>query len=139
MTDSIQQFVNSYARVGATDLKTGGFFDSFYRHFIESSPVVAEKFRNTDMERQREMLRTSLDHMIYFAIDQEETAAIAQVAGVHSRSQTDIPETLYALWLDSLLATVSEFDPDYDDDIEKAWREAMAPAIDYMQRHYDSG
>lgn len=137
MADSIQQFVDSYARVGAKDLETGGFLDSFYRRFIESSPVVAEKFRHTDMDRQREMLRVSLDHMVYFAIDREETGEIARVAGVHSKSRTDIPPSLYALWLDSLLDTVSRFDSRYDASIEKAWRDALEPAIEYMKRHYE--
>lgn len=137
MADSIQQFVDSYARVGAKDLETGGFLDTFYRRFIESSPVVEEKFRNTDMDRQREMLRVSLDHMVYFAIDREETSEIARVAGVHSKSRSDIPQSLYTLWLDSLLDTVSEFDPDYCISIDRAWREALEPAIEYMKRHYD--
>ena len=139
MADSIQQFVDSYARVGAKDLETGGFLDSFYRRFIESSPVVAEKFRDTDMDRQREMLRISLDHMVYFAIDREETDEIARVAGVHARARSDIPAALYVLWLDSLLDTVSRFDPEYDESVDRAWREALEPAIEYMQRHYDRG
>ena len=136
MTDTIQRFVDSYARVGARDLETGGFLDTFYRHFLESSPVVAEKFAGTDMEKQREMLRISLDHMVYFAIDREETSEIARVAGVHAKARTDIPAYLYELWLDSLLATVSQFDPGYDAEVDAAWREALAPAIDYMKRHY---
>lgn len=139
MADFIQQFVDSYARVGARDLETGGFLDSFYRRFIESSPVVAEKFRDTDMNRQREMLRISLDHMVYFAIDREETDEIARVAGVHSKSKSNIPGALYALWLDALLDTVSEFDPAYDESVHKAWRRALEPAVEYMKRHYDDG
>ena len=137
MTDSIQQFVDSYARVGAKDLESGGFFDTFYRHFVESSPVVAEKFARTDMENQRDMLRVSLDHMVYFAIDKEETDEITRVARVHAKSQTDISGELYELWLNSLLATVSQFDPEYDEEIDNAWRDALGPAIEYMKRHYD--
>jgi hemoglobin-like flavoprotein len=137
MTDSLQQFVDSYARVGARDLETGGFFDAFYKNFIETSPEVAEKFIGTDMQRQREMLRMSLDHMVYFAIDREETSDIASVAEVHAKSQSDIAEHLYELWLDSLLTTVSRFDPEYDEQVDTAWREALAPAIEYMQGRYD--
>jgi hypothetical protein len=137
MTDSIQRFVDSYARVGARDLQTGGFFDAFYRNFASSSPAVAEKFGSTDMTKQREMLRVSLDHMVYFAIDKEETSEIARVAGAHAKSKNDIPEQLYELWLDSLLTTVSHFDPEYDDRVDSAWRDALAPAIEYMKSHYD--
>lgn len=139
MTDSIQTFVDSYARVGAKDLETGGFFDAFYRHFFDSSPEVAEKFGNTDMAEQRNMLQVSLDHMVYFAIDKEETSEIVRVAGVHAKSRKNIPGYLYELWLDSLLATVSQFDPQYDAQIDAAWRDALGPAISYMQSHYNEG
>ncbi|MGI9203151.1 MAG: globin [Woeseiaceae bacterium] len=139
MTDSIQQFVDSYARVGAKDLESGGFFDAFYQRFVASSPSIAEKFQYTDMARQREMLRVSLDHMVYFAIDKEETAEISRVASAHANTAADVPAHLYEIWLDSLLATVSEFDPQFDPEIEAAWRSALAPSIDYMQRHYDAG
>lgn len=137
MTDSIQTFVDSYARVGATDLQSGGFLDTFYHHFLASSPAVREKFARTDMAQQREMLRVSLDHMVYFAIDGEETSELARVAGVHARSDADIPAHLYALWLDSLLATVGEFDPQYDEHVDAAWRQALVPAIEYMTSHYE--
>ena len=137
MADPIRQFVDSFARVGAMDLQSSGFIDSFYRNFLDSSPLVADKFQNTDMTRQREMLRISLDHMVYFAIDKEETGEIARVAKAHSSTQADIPAPLYDLWLDSLLRTVSEFDPEYNDHIDSAWREALEPAIDYMKRHYE--
>lgn len=138
MSDSIQQFTDSYARVGAKDLEIGGFFDAFYTRFINSSPSIAEKFRNTDMARQRDMLRVSLDHMVYFAIDKKETDEITRVAAAHAKSRADIPENLYEMWLDSLLATVSEFDPEFDLEIEAAWRSALAPSIEYMKRHYDA-
>lgn len=139
MADSIQQFVDSYARVGAKDLETGGFLDAFYRRFVDSSPAVAEKFKDTDMNRQREMLRVSLDHMVYFAIDKEENAEITRVAEAHAKTGANIPGHLYENWLDSLLATASEFDPEFDAETEAAWRSALAPSIDYMQRHFEAG
>lgn len=136
MTDTIQQFVDSYSRIGGRDLASSDFFDAFYRHFVGASPEVAEKFKDTDMARQREMLRLSLDHMVYFAIDKDETKEIARVARIHNRTGADIPPHLYDLWLDSLLETVSKYDPDYSPAVEAAWREALLPAIDYMkQRH----
>jgi len=136
MSDTIQQFVDSYSRIGGRDLASSDFFDAFYRHFVGASPDVAEKFKDTDMDRQREMLRLSLDHMVYFAIDKEETREIARVANLHDQSNADIPPRLYDQWLDSLVETVSQFDPDYNADVEAAWREALLPAIDYMKHHY---
>ena len=138
MSDIIQRFVDSYGRIGGKDRETSRFFDAFYRHFIAASPEVAEKFANTDMGRQREMLRLSLDHMVYFAIDGEETAAISRVADAHGRGRADIPPHLFDTWLDSLLATVEEFDPGFDAEVGAAWRHALAPAISYMKDRYPS-
>ena len=43
------------------------FFTRFYQKFISSSPQVREAFKNTDMNRQKDMLKDSLNHIIDFA------------------------------------------------------------------------
>ena len=47
-----------------------------------------------------------------------------------------MPE-LYEAWLDSLIATARESDPDFDDELELAWRVVLAPGIAYMKFRYD--
>ena len=137
MSADIQAFADSFERIDLRSGKAEAFFDAFYAAFMATSPQIAEKFRGTDMARQKYMLRVSLDHMVYFAIDRQETEAMARVAAVHSRAGANITADLYDLWLDSLLATVARFDPAYDSHVDAAWRQALAPGIAYMRARYD--
>jgi hypothetical protein len=43
---------------------------------------------------------------------------------------------LYDVWLECLIEAVKEFDPQYSDEIESLWREAMAFGIEFMQSRY---
>ena len=45
--------MQSYGRCCASD----GFFDSFYDHFLATSPEVRDKFANTNMAGQKLLLR----------------------------------------------------------------------------------
>ncbi|MFT6905519.1 MAG: hypothetical protein ACJAS1_002175 [Oleiphilaceae bacterium] len=40
---------------------------------------------------------------------------------------------MYDIWLDSLISTVEEFDPEFDNDIDQAWREVLAPGIAFIK------
>ena len=111
--DYLQLFVDSYKRVLVSDRRDENFFDAFYRPFISRSPQAAEKFKDTNMRRQQEMLHTSIDHMIYFSMDRRAT--------------------------ETLLEAVRLIDPDYDDDIDLAWRVVLAPGVTYMKRKSDIG
>ena len=59
-----------------------------------------------------------------------------RIATVHDHLGLDIKPEYYSLWLESLIQTVSEFDPYFDDDIEQVWRQFLQPAIDFMISHY---
>jgi hemoglobin-like flavoprotein len=134
--DYLQLFVDSYKRVMAREISQESFFQAFYRIFLSSSPEAAEKFRNTDMNRQQEMLRMSMDHMTYFSLDRQATENLRSIARVHGRTGADIPPELYDVWLEALVETVRLFDPDYDDEVDLAWRVALAPGITYMKQMY---
>ena len=106
------------------------FFERFYIHFLDD-PRVADAFRNTDMNRQVGMLRRSFFHLVAFYVSHEPSAELERVARVHQH--LGIAGTLYDLWLEALIETVREFDPDCDLTTELAWRLAMAPGLTYMR------
>ncbi len=135
--DYLQLFVDSYKSVLVNDQHDEDFFAAFYRLFISHSPHAAEKFKNTEMHRQQEMLHTSIDHMIYFSMDRRATENLVRIAAVHSKAGVDIEPGLYEDWLNALLEAVKLFDPDYNDEIDLAWRVVLAPGITYMKRKYD--
>ena len=44
----------------------------------------------------------------------------------------DVPPEMYEMWLDSLCEAVGKHDPEYNDELEQQWREAMKPTIQRM-------
>jgi hemoglobin-like flavoprotein len=115
------------------------FLDRFYETFLASSPVVREKFANTDFARQKQALRASLRTMLLVAED--ETAGperhLGDLAHRHSRAQLDIGGELYDLWLDSLLATVKECDPAHSPEVAQAWESVMMLGVNYLISRYN--
>lgn len=134
--DYLQLFVDSYKRVATRKVDEEDFFEAFYRIFLASSREAADKFRNTDMERQREMLRLSMDQMTYFSLDRRATDSLRAIALAHGRKGADVGPELYDAWLEALLEAVRLFDTDYDQEVDLAWRVALAPGITYMKQMY---
>ncbi len=130
----LQKFDESLRRCNATP----GFLTSFYEKFLSSSPKVQEKFANTDFVRQKRALRASL-HLMLLAAESEEQAEryLKDLAIRHNRQQLNIGAELYDLWLDSLLASVTECDPQFSPEVEEAWEKVMMVGIDFLLSHYD--
>lgn len=115
------------------------FLDRFYEAFTGSSPDIRKKFEHTDFDMQKKVLRDSLFLMLSAA---GTTGGFAHVqleklAKRHSRTDLDIKPEWYELWLDTLLETVAEFDPDYTDEIDAAWRDSMKDGIDLLAAGYE--
>jgi hemoglobin-like flavoprotein len=127
-------FEESLSRCTATK----GFLESFYKRFLASSPKVREKFALTDFVRQRRALRASLHYMLLAAQNEEKDPDkyLKDLAELHSRRVYNVGSELYDLWLDSLLATVKECDPQYTPEVEQAWESVMMVGIHYMLKHY---
>lgn len=134
-------FQASYERligsgVGITD-KGQDFFKRFYDRFISRSDLVSEKFSETDMDRQVAMLQKAMFQLISFYLTKSDNTMLQNIAVSHSRARHDIPAELYDLWLESLLDTVRELDPEYDEELRLAWQIVMTPGILYMKHHYN--
>lgn len=114
----------------ATDESADPFFAAFYRRFL-ADPAIAELFRDTDMTRQTTMLRKSFFHLAGFYVTNAPTGELERVAHVHLK--LGISAEHYDSWLDSLVATVVEFDPLCDLATELAWRWALTPGVTFMK------
>ncbi len=114
------------------------FLDRFYARFLASSPEVREKFAKTDFVRQKRALRASLHHLLLAAQNggRGPEGYLTDVAARHGSSQLDIGAHLYDLWLDSLLATVRECDPEWSPAVEEAWEKVMMVGIRYLCANY---
>ena len=131
----LEQFEDSMRRCNADP----EFLDRFYERFLKSSPRVREKFRATDLLRQKRMLQASLQLLLVAAQDdgKRPTPYLDEVAARHSASQMAIGAELYDLWLDSLLATVREVDPAWSALVEQAWESVMTVGIAYLVSRYN--
>lgn len=120
-------------------LSAKGFFESFYASFIGASDEVKEKFKDTDMKRQARMLEDSLFVLAVAAQGGEDSparSALPDLAHKHSRHGHDIRPELYDLWLEALLSTAKDHDPEYSPEVEAAWRGMLASGIEFMRSRY---
>ena len=114
------------------------FLDLFYEKFMASSPEVAVKFAGTDFVRQKRALKASFHHLLLVAHDRKQgpDAYLSDVAARHGSKQLKIGASLYDFWLDSLLETVKERDPEWSLEVDHAWEAVMMVGIHYLCRSY---
>lgn len=65
-----------------------------------------------------------------------EPTLLTRIAERHSRRDLAVPASLYAPFVDSLIATVKQFDPVFTPEIEVAWRRTVEPGVTYMMSRY---
>ena len=129
-------FDQSYERVKRITKHGKSFFDVFYDNFIATSDIVAEHFRDTDMQRQREMLEKSFYSLFIFYATNNANDYLDKIAKMHGASALNIPPKMYDIWMECLIDTVREFDPEFNDDIELSWRVVLSSGIVYMKFKY---
>ncbi len=133
MTEVIDIFRDSYERCTAV----ASFMDRFYERFMYSSDEVAQKFQNTEFRKQKAIVLHSLQMLsLSFHGDAQAEEYLHSLAQRHARGALDIRPDLYELWLDSLLSTVEETDPEFSNEIENAWETVMKHGIEIMIAAY---
>lgn len=117
---------------------SNGFFDDFYATFTRSSPVIRDKFKNTDMARQKGLLHEGITFMILFAGGSAmATNKINALGQSHAKARLDIAPNLYPLWVDALVATAGRHDQQWTPELAAAWKRTMAKGIEVMKGMYD--
>jgi hemoglobin-like flavoprotein len=137
MKNYLQIFLDSLFRVTGEPERMRQFIARFYQLFIGQSPRIAGHFADTDMSQQVDMLAQSLHVMVEFSTTRVASERLIEVAIRHSRAERDIAPDLYDAWLESLLASIREFDDQFNDEVELAWRVVLSPGIAYMKFRYD--
>jgi len=131
---TLAKFSDSLGRAEAN----AEFLSLFYAKFLAASPEVEQKFEGVDMRRQARMLMGSM-RLILLASqgDQGAKAQLENVAAKHSKSQADIQPELYDLWIDTLIETVEEIDPEFTLGVKQAWRDMMNFGVRCLKGGYD--
>jgi hemoglobin-like flavoprotein len=135
-----KEILDAFDRSLARCTSRSGFLDRFYEKFLASSPKVREKFANTDFVHQKRALKASLHLILLAAEDPKGGPAryLGEIAGQHGAQDLDIGAELYDFWLDSLLETVEETDPEYSPTVKKAWEDVMMVGIHYLCVRYNA-
>ena len=108
------------------------FFDRFYLNFINSSPLVKAAFHNTNMDNQKRMLKTAITHMVIFFTSKKANQYLITIAAMH-KDNYGINIKLYETFISSLIDTLEEFDPKFNNQTAVAWRITLAPGIEFMK------
>ena len=133
--DPVETFRDSLSRC----LTAPAFLLDFYGLFMGSSDEVREKFENTDFTRQTRVLADSLWAMAVAAQGRAGSPAwgdLPRLAERHSSRDLDIRPGLYDQWLDCLVAAARKHDPQFSDEIEKAWRDTLGVGIEFLRSRY---
>lgn len=111
-------------------MSRAGFLPRFYDLFVASSPEIREKFKDTDLKRQARMLRKSLYVLTMASVGTYEgQQEITRLGESHGRHGLNIEPFMYDLWLNCLLQAVSEYDINWNAQVEQSWRQMFAPHI----------
>ena len=113
------------------------FIPAFYERFLGSSEEIKDKFRSTNFDRQNKMLARSLELCAgATAGEAKSLAEITERATTHDREHLDIEPRLYDVWLETIVATASDFDDAWTDSVETAWRTILGHVVQRMIRKY---
>ena len=122
--NEVNELVASYYRCRHDEQ----FLDTFYDLFLSKSPVVAEKFDQTDFVSQKLMIRQSLLDMLGFDRGLPGTREEIQRLG-RRHKELDVTPDMYSMWLDALCEAIQKHDPEYTPELEQLWRESMLKSI----------
>jgi hemoglobin-like flavoprotein len=128
--NDIQLFNDSLERCTAKP----EFLSRFYDLFVGSSPEIAAKFKSTDFQRQRRMLKASLYLLIYAVEGKPEGLVhLERMAEIHGKGRLGIPAWMYDTWFECLLTAVRESDSRFSPETEAAWQNVLREGIDFMK------
>lgn len=133
---ALDRVLKSYKRC----LLTGTFFDDFYATLFGMSPSIREKFLDTDMAHQAEILKSGVVYLLKYFCDPSPITMqkIMDIGESHAKSRLDIPPYMYGYWFSALMMTVCDHDPQFSPELEKDWQKVLDHGISAIKIQYSS-
>ena len=73
--------------------------------------------------------------LIFPTQPRKEPTILSRLAAKHGRTELKVDPTWFPIFLESLVHTAGQHDPEFTPTIADAWREALKPGMTYMQRY----
>ena len=110
------------------------FLQAFYENFLATCPAAVPRFAGTNFEQQTKLLRHAIGMLLIFPNQpNKEPNLLTRVAERHNRGDLNVDPSLYKPFIEALIDTVKRFDGQYTATTEAAWRETIAPGVEYMK------
>jgi hemoglobin-like flavoprotein len=130
----VRQLKRSYARcfIGEKNL-----IDAFYDTFLRSHPDIPKYFEKTDFKQQKLLLRQGINCMLMFAEGNfAGDFCLEEIKVSHNRKHYNIHPEMYPYWKHSLMQVLSEYDPEFNEELARLWSEALDSGIKFMVDGY---
>lgn len=126
---TLTDIINSYRRC----LEHPGFFDRFYQHLFAADTGIARMFAAVDLDKQRTMIRKALTTLIMKRSGvRSATLALDKIAGSHGKHGLNVTPLMYDIWVETMVRTVREHDPECDHALAGAWRNMLHEGVAYL-------
>lgn len=113
------------------------FFNDFYKRFTTGSAEVGRMFKNTDMNKQKQLLKSGISLMLMYAKGHPTAeSALQRIAIIHDKNHINVKPELYKYWVDCVLDTIKEHDKKYTPEVERAWKKVFSQGINFFISKY---
>lgn len=132
--EDIRKVKLSFARCFMNDKN---LIDVFYNIFLDSHPEIAFKFKNTDFEQQKLLLRQGINCMIMYAEGAfAGSFCMEEIKVSHNRKHYNIDPKMYPFWKKSLLEALKINDPELNDELFDLWVLVIDDGINFISKGY---
>lgn len=126
----------SYARCSRSD----GFFDDFYDQFLESSDEIQEHFAGVSRAKQKVFAHSGVSTILLYAMGSPKSAErLDALLLKHGPENLNVRPDLYPFWVESLVSAVSRHDPEFNSELDQAWRQTVKSGIEKFLTSQNSG
>ena len=134
----INNIKKSYGRVLFTREQKQRFFNGFYGLLLASNDEIKAMFANTNFDKQTLMLKNAISMAIMYVENEDSIARdfLVKIRKTHARDRMNIKPEYYDYWMECLIQTLWECDPQFSDALESGWRKVMGKAIEVIREGY---
>lgn len=132
--DKAKLVQDSFARI---EYQTG-FSRHFYENLFFLKADLKEYFVDTDFEHQEKALMQGIKVLVNYLKLEDELAKtqLRRLSITHNHNNLKIHPHNYYYWIEALILTLKQKDPQWFDDLEYYWKECISFPIAFMISQY---